>query len=113
MITVGAVPAAIRTERAALPETVAATRAFWATVAEHVAAKVEPARRQSQRRREPIITYLRDLEGIARLECRSRQTIQIIASGRHLLGDVSEVGGSAMPEGSTQHGDGTACGGRS
>ena len=61
--------------------------AFWDTVAEHVGAHVAPALKLRPDARRPIITYLRDLEGIARRECDSRQTIQIIASGRHLLGD--------------------------
>lgn len=65
---------------------------FWATVAEHVAAQVAPALRLEQRARAPIVTYLRDLEGIARRESDSRQAIQIIASGRRLLGDRSDVG---------------------
>lgn len=71
--------------------------AFWDTVAEHVGAQVTPAIKKGQRARGPIITYLRDLEGIARRECDSRQAIQIIASGRHLLGDRSNVGPSDGP----------------
>ena len=69
----------------------AAALAFWDTVAVRVAAKVTPALRHSPSAREPIIAYLRDLEGIARRECDSRQTIQVIASGRRLLGDRSDV----------------------
>jgi hypothetical protein len=65
--------------------------AFWDTVAEHVAAQVGPAMKLAPRARRPIITYLRDLEGIARRECDSRQTVQIIASGRHILGDRSDI----------------------
>jgi len=49
------------------------------------------------RARGPIITYLRDLEGIARRECDSRQAFQIIASGCHLLGDMSTVGPADGP----------------
>jgi hypothetical protein len=64
---------------------------FWDTVAELVAAQVTPAMKLGPRAREPIITYLRDLECVARHECESRQAIQIIASGRHLLGDQSSV----------------------
>lgn len=70
---------------------------FWNTVAEHVAARVTPAMKMGVRTRGPIIAYLRDLEGIARRECDSRQAIQIIASGRHLLGDKSTVGPAAGP----------------
>ena len=64
---------------------------FWDTVAEHVTAKVEPALRQKQRAREPVIAYLRDLEALARRECGSREAIQIIASGRRVLGDRETV----------------------
>ncbi|MHB2208631.1 hypothetical protein [Methylobacterium sp. CM6257] len=53
-------------------ESVAKGRQFWDTVTQHVAAKVEPALRQKQRAREPIIAYLRDLEALARRECDSR-----------------------------------------
>ena len=71
--------------------------AFWDTVAEHVGAQVTPAMKLGQRGRRPIITYLRDLEGMARRECGSRQAVQIIASGRHLLGDRSDVGPTDGP----------------
>lgn len=66
--------------------------AFWDTVAEHVTAKVQPALGQPQSARRPVITYLRELEVIARRECDNREAIQIIASGRHLLWDRSEIG---------------------
>lgn len=65
--------------------------AFWDMVAEHVAARVTPAMKLGQRARMPTISYLRDLEGIARRECDNRQAVQIIASGRHLLGDRIEI----------------------
>lgn len=42
--------------------------------------------------REPLITYLRDLEDMARAECDRRQMTQIIASGRNLLGDRKYLG---------------------
>ncbi|TXN00474.1 hypothetical protein FV242_21790 [Methylobacterium sp. WL64] len=64
---------------------------FWEAVAEHVAEQVTPALKMGERARKPIIAYLRDLEGIARRECDSRQAIQIIASGRHILGDRSDI----------------------
>ncbi|WP_204311137.1 hypothetical protein, partial [Klebsiella michiganensis] len=41
--------------------------------------------------RQPVIEYLRDLEAIARRESADRQTIQVIASSRRLLGDPAEV----------------------
>lgn len=71
--------------------------AFWDTVAEHVTAKVQPALRLPQSARGPVITYLRELEVIARRECDSREAIQIIASGRHLLGDRGEIGAEDGP----------------
>lgn len=71
--------------------------AFWDKVAEHVAAQVTPALKLAPRARRPIITYLRDLEGIARRECGSRQTVQIIASGRHILGDRADIGPADGP----------------
>ncbi|WP_125900841.1 hypothetical protein [Methylobacterium indicum] len=66
-------------------------------MADHVAARVTPAEKMGPRARGPIITYLRDLEGIARRECDSRQAFQIIASGCHLLGDMSTVGPADGP----------------
>lgn len=71
--------------------------AFWDGVAEHVGTRVMPAMKLGQRARAPVIAYLRDLEGIARRECDSRQTIQIIASGRHLLGDHVNIAPSNGP----------------
>jgi hypothetical protein len=71
--------------------------AFWDTVAAHVGAQVTPAIKLGPRARAPIIAYLRDLEGIARRECDSRQAVQIIASGRHLLGDRTDIEPSDGP----------------
>jgi len=71
--------------------------AFWDAVADHVTDKVKPVLRQPPSARKPVITYLRELEVIARRECDSREIIQIIASGRHLLGDRSEVGPEEGP----------------
>jgi hypothetical protein len=73
------------------------TPQFWDTLAQHVTEKVKPVLRQSQRAREPVIAYLRDLETLARRECDSRDAIQIIASGRHILGDQEEVGPTDGP----------------
>jgi hypothetical protein len=70
---------------------------FWDSVAEHVTAKVEPVLRRGRRGREPVIAYLRDLEAVARRECDSRAVIQVIASGRHVLGDRGEVGPADGP----------------
>jgi hypothetical protein len=65
---------------------------FWDTVAGLVTAKVEPVIGRGQKVRSPVIDYLRDLESVARCQCSSRETVQIIASGRRLLGDRSEIG---------------------
>jgi len=66
-------------------------REFWDTIAEHVTAKVQPTLRQEQCERQPMIAYLRELEALARRECDSRNAIQIIALGRHILGDRKQV----------------------
>ena len=71
--------------------------AFWETVAGLVTAKVEPVIGRGEKLRNPVIDYLRDLEALARCQCDSRDTVQIIASGRRLLGDRSEIG---PPDGS-------------
>ncbi|GEP07889.1 hypothetical protein MOX02_59270 [Methylobacterium oxalidis] len=70
---------------------------FWETVASSVTSKVKPVLRQPRRARDPVIQYLRDLESVARAECPSRETVQVIASGRRLLGDRSEVGPPDSP----------------
>ena len=70
---------------------------FWDTVAGTVTAKVEPVIGRGERQRSPVIDYLRDLEALARRQCSSRDTVQIIASGRRLLGDRSEIGPSDGP----------------
>ncbi|WP_457104118.1 hypothetical protein [Methylobacterium sp. P5_C11] len=70
---------------------------FWESVAGLVTAKVEPVIGRGDRERRPVIDYLRDLEALARRECGSRETVQIIASGRRLLGDRSEIGPSDGP----------------
>lgn len=74
-----------------MPDTSAKSSQFWETVSEHVTAKVERARNQKGDERTAVIVYLRDLEVVARRECQCRDTIQIIASGRHLLGDHDEL----------------------
>jgi hypothetical protein len=65
---------------------------FWEAVAGTVTAKVEPVIGRGEKQRGPVIDYLRDLEALARRQCSSRETVQIIASGRRLLGDRSEIG---------------------
>lgn len=70
---------------------------FWDTVAGTVTARVEPVIGRGEKQRSPVIAYLRDLEALARRQCSSRDTVQIIASGRRLLGDRSEIGPSDGP----------------
>lgn len=70
---------------------------FWDTVAGTVTAKVEPVIGRGEKQRSPVIDYLRDLEVLARRQCSSRDTVQIIASGRRLLGDPSEIGPADGP----------------
>jgi hypothetical protein len=65
---------------------------FWDTVTEMVTATVEPVIGRGEKLRGPVIDYLRDLEALARCQCSSRETVQVIASGRRLLGDRSEIG---------------------
>lgn len=65
---------------------------FWDTSAAHVAAMVHPSLWQEQCERGPVIAYLRDLDALVRRECESRDTFQIIASARHVLGDRQKVG---------------------
>ncbi|XYD09060.1 hypothetical protein R1A27_29750 [Methylobacterium sp. NMS12] len=65
---------------------------FWLQVERDVSAKVDGVLNLSKAQREPVITYLRDLEVMARTACDRRQTVQIIASGRSLLGDRTAIG---------------------
>ena len=65
---------------------------FWETVSALVTAKVGPVLNRGEKAREPVIEYLRDLETVAREESTSREAVQVIASGRRLLGDRAEVG---------------------
>lgn len=64
---------------------------FWEALADRVTMKVEPVLRQNRRAREPVITYLRDLEALARSECDRRDVIQLLISARRLFGDPEEV----------------------
>ena len=65
---------------------------FWFDVERHVATKVKEALNTNKFPRELLISYLRDLEVMARTACDRRQTVQIIASGRRLLGDREVLG---------------------
>lgn len=66
--------------------------AFWTGIRQLVEEKVREGLALDEATRGPLIDYLRDLEATARRQCRSRDTIQVIASGRRLLGDRSEIG---------------------
>ncbi|XYD06745.1 hypothetical protein R1A27_16205 [Methylobacterium sp. NMS12] len=65
---------------------------FWLQVERDVSAKVDGVLNLSKVQHQPVITYLRDLEVMARTACDRRQTVQIIASGRSLLGDRTAIG---------------------
>lgn len=65
---------------------------FWDYLDHTVAQKVETALHERQSGCTPLIEYLRQIEEMARTESNRRQTIQIIASGRSLLGDRRVVG---------------------
>ncbi|WP_238292762.1 hypothetical protein [Methylobacterium longum] len=70
---------------------------FWRELELTVTSKVGAAINKGEKIRSPLVSYLRDLEVTARAECGRRQTIQIIASGRSLLGDRSVLGPSDVP----------------
>ena len=65
---------------------------FWLEVERDVCARVDSVLNLSETQREPVVTYLRDMEVMARTACDRRQTVQIIASGRSLLGDRKTLG---------------------
>ena len=52
---------------------------------------VEPVLGRDAAARAPVRAYLRDLEAVARAEGGSREALQVIASGRRLLGDASGI----------------------
>lgn len=64
---------------------------FWASVTHLVTTKVEPVLRSDEPARDSVRAYLRDLEAVARAEGGSREALQVIASGRRLLGDASDI----------------------
>lgn len=65
---------------------------FWSELERNVSSKVGDALNTDEIPHELLISYLRDLEVMARTACHSRQTVQIIASGRRVLGDRTQVG---------------------
>ena len=70
---------------------------FWFDVERHVTKKVKEAHNTDKFSQELLVSYLRDLEVMARTACTSRQTVQIIASGRSLLGDRAVLGPHDCP----------------
>ncbi|MCJ2074728.1 hypothetical protein MKK68_03545 [Methylobacterium sp. E-016] len=64
---------------------------FWKGVPALVTSKVQLAQVLDAKGRSAVIEYLRDLEAVARSECDCRGTVQVIASGRRLLGDKTEM----------------------
>lgn len=73
----------------------------WETLPALVTAKVLPVLGRDKAARQPVVAYLRDLEAIARSESSSRAAIQVLVSGRRLLGDMGEVGTSDGPSSRT------------
>lgn len=65
---------------------------FWIELERNVSAKVGAVITSGNIPRALVISYLRDLETMARTACDRRQTIQIIASARSLLGDRTPLG---------------------
>ncbi|TXM94748.1 hypothetical protein FV232_26430 [Methylobacterium sp. WL30] len=70
---------------------------FWRGVPVLVTSKVQLAQGQDAETRRAVIGYLRDLEAVARSECECRETVQVIASGRRLLGDRTEMASGNGP----------------
>ncbi len=68
-----------------------ATALFWVSVTDQVTRRVAPILGRGEAARAPVRAYLRDLEAVARAEGGSREALQVIASGRRLLGDASEI----------------------
>ena len=70
---------------------------FWTELERNVSSKVSKALNTDEVPLVLLIFYMRDLEVMARTACRSRQTAQIIASGRSLLGDRQVLGPHDCP----------------
>ena len=66
--------------------------AFWDELERNVSSRVNDTLNIGEVSREQLISYLRDLEIMARTACDRRQTVQIIASARSVLGDQTQVG---------------------
>ncbi|MHB2205760.1 hypothetical protein [Methylobacterium sp. CM6257] len=70
---------------------------FWAELERNVSSRVGAALNADHVPRDLVISYLRDLEIMARTACDRRQTIQIIASARSVLGDRTTLGPADGP----------------
>lgn len=68
------------------------TDEYWSNLEAIVTSKVHSASKRGDGSQASLIAYLRDLEEMARAECDRRQTIQIIASARSVLGDRKKIG---------------------
>lgn len=67
--------------------------AFRDDLVDFVTSRVRRALRIGAEDRLTVVRYLQELETVARADNPSRQVVQVIASGRRLLGDRSEVRG--------------------
>lgn len=70
---------------------------FWCELERIVTSKVDAALNDGDRPKEPLISRLRELEAVVRAEGGFDQTIQVIASGRRLLGDRSQPRPAEVP----------------
>lgn len=68
------------------------THTFERSIETLVAAKVQEGSKLGREARAAIIEYLRDLEAVSRTDGQDRNVIQVIQSGRHLLGDAGSLG---------------------
>ncbi|AWN40076.1 hypothetical protein DK389_05375 [Methylobacterium durans] len=91
------VSAALDTAVAAMKNQISRSAAYWRKLERTVSAKVGVALSKRDGDNETLILYLRDLEKVARAECDRAETIQIIASGRRLLGDQSTIRRAGPP----------------
>ena len=80
----------------AMKNQISRSAVYWRKLERTVSAKVGGALSKSDGDNETLILYLRDLEEVARAECDRAETIQIIASGRRLLGARAPSGGQVL-----------------
>lgn len=75
-----------------MPDSAKRTTVNWKDLNKSVSGDVEQALASNGPMQTRLISSLRKLEEMARRECDSRDTIQVLESGRRLLGDRSLVG---------------------